>query len=96
MYMVTNTTNTNHLATRGVDQLTDIAMYAVYVFAGYLRTCDLYMEDDVQIYFAKRLWHIFVCFCPFGAFVIVLVQTPGRCPGLCGYCPFGALPDTCD
>ena len=47
VYVVRSTPDTYNLASCGVDQLTDITMYAVYVLIFYLWTVCLDMEDDM-------------------------------------------------
>lgn len=51
VYVVSKTANTYHLTSSGIDQLTDIAMYAVYVLIVNLWTICLDVEDNMQIYF---------------------------------------------
>ena len=53
MHMVADAANTNDLTASGVHKLADIAMLQMLV--GYLWAGGLHVEDNVQIYFAKRL-----------------------------------------
>ena len=47
MHMIFGTTHTQHLATRCVDEGTNIAMQSLYMFDVNSRAGGLHMEDDV-------------------------------------------------
>lgn len=81
MNMVTNAANTNDLAARSIDQHSYIAMHTLQMLIGYLGAGGLHVEDDMQIYFIERLWHIINAFALTGR-LIVCCSYPGRCPGL--------------
>ena len=55
MHMVADAANTDDMTARGVNQLADIAMHPLQMLVGYLWAQSLHVEDNVQIYFAKRL-----------------------------------------
>ena len=55
MHMVADAANTNDLTASGVHKLADIAVHTLQMLVGYLWTGGLHVEDNVQIYFAKRL-----------------------------------------
>ena len=53
MNMIRHTTYAQYLTSCCIDELADISEYAFQMIFGYLRTCGLHMEDNVQIYLAK-------------------------------------------
>ena len=53
--MVANAADTYDMAACGINQLADIAMHPLQMLVGYLWACSLHVEDNVQVYFAKRL-----------------------------------------
>lgn len=82
MNMVADTADTNNLTAGSIDQLADIAMQTVQMFVGYLRAGGLHVEDDMQIYFTKRLCHNCDVFA---------VGVPGVLPWAISFCPFRAM-----
>jgi hypothetical protein len=53
--MVSDTANTNDMTTSGIDQLADIAVHTLQMLVSYLWAGNLHVEDNMQIYFTKRL-----------------------------------------
>ena len=60
MYMVANAVYPNVRAICIVDELPNIGMHPIEIGIEDIWTCCLDVEDNVQIYFAKWLWHIFL------------------------------------
>ena len=74
--MITNTTDFYYLTLLRIDQTTYIFMHTSKVFFSYYRACALYMKDEVQVDFAKRLWHsaIGYAFAPSGRRFVLIIK----------------------
>lgn len=55
MHMVADAANTNDLTASCINKLANITVHTLQMLVGYLWTRSLRVEDNVQIYFAKRL-----------------------------------------
>ena len=89
--MVANAADTYDMAACGINQLADIAMHPLQMLVGYLWACSLHVEDNVQVYFAKRLWHAYKAFAPSGRLYSLIIPLPRVLPWAMGLLAFQAV-----